>query len=280
MAHFAKINNNNMVTEIIVIDNNDITVNGIESEKAGQEFIANVLGLDGRWVQTSYNGKFRNHYAGIGDFYDEATDKFLALEEKSVWTSQMPTTYVKDETKKTVLVDGFPRSGTVYLSYLLAHAFPETNQFTGYGSFHDLNSISVGKDKADAVFITVRKPIDSLRSLVNFRQVDKNDNDLLFRIALSNLDWMKKIEENKDKIFVVNFEKLTNDFAGTIAFASKAIRNLPTSITEEEIKASMIADNLELNLPNDTTAGELEINNSLVSAILDEATAIYNKIIS
>ena len=71
MAHFAKINNN-IVVEVIVVSNNDAP-----TEEVGQAFIAS-LGLDGEWLQTSYNGNFRGVYAGIGYTYDADLDEFVA----------------------------------------------------------------------------------------------------------------------------------------------------------------------------------------------------------
>lgn len=79
MANFAQINNDNFVTEVIVIANDDCG-GGVfpESEPIGQAFIASI-GLTGTWLQTSYNANFRNIYAGIGDYWDGTN--FVALEE-------------------------------------------------------------------------------------------------------------------------------------------------------------------------------------------------------
>jgi len=71
MAHFAKINNG-IVAQVIVVSNDDAP-----TEAAGQAFIASI-GLDGEWVQTSYNnnpveGASRGKYAGIGDLWDGTT---------------------------------------------------------------------------------------------------------------------------------------------------------------------------------------------------------------
>ena len=77
MAHFAQVDNNNKVVQVIVIDNNDIIINGKESEQAGKDFIANVLKLEGTWLQTSYNNNFRRKFAGIGELYDSKTDTFM-----------------------------------------------------------------------------------------------------------------------------------------------------------------------------------------------------------
>ena len=76
MAHFAKIENN-VVTQVIVISNDDILdSNGNEQESIGIDFINNTLGLDGIWKQTSYNKNIRKNFAGIGSNYDEINDVF------------------------------------------------------------------------------------------------------------------------------------------------------------------------------------------------------------
>jgi hypothetical protein len=77
MAHFAKIENG-YVTRIIVVNNDVLDANGNfpESEPSGQAFIAS-LGIEGEWLQTSYNGNFRGMYAGIGFTYDEDLDAFI-----------------------------------------------------------------------------------------------------------------------------------------------------------------------------------------------------------
>lgn len=78
MAHFAKINSNNIVEEVIVV-NNEVLLdsNGIEQETLGIAFCKELFG--GEWVQTSYNANFRGHYAGIGMTYDAIKDEFVAL---------------------------------------------------------------------------------------------------------------------------------------------------------------------------------------------------------
>ncbi len=81
MAHFAKINENNLVTEVLVINNTDcLDENGQESEAAGIAFCQSIFGQSTRWVQTSYNGNIRGKYAGVGDTYDEQADVFVAPE--------------------------------------------------------------------------------------------------------------------------------------------------------------------------------------------------------
>jgi hypothetical protein len=83
MAHFAQVDENGVVRQVIVVDNNDILDSkGKESEKVGQKFIASI-GLEGTWIQTSYNGnpvngKDRGSYAGIGYSWDGT--KFISPE--------------------------------------------------------------------------------------------------------------------------------------------------------------------------------------------------------
>jgi hypothetical protein len=83
MAHFAKLENN-IVTQVIVVANQDILdENGQESEQKGIDFCSNLLG--GTWIQTSYNGKIRKNYAGVGYTYDEVRNAFIAPKPFASW---------------------------------------------------------------------------------------------------------------------------------------------------------------------------------------------------
>ena len=83
MAHFAKINNGK-VEQVIVVHNNELLVDGVETESKGAEFCANLFG--GEWVQTSYNGNIRKQYAGIGYTYDAVNDVFICPQPYGSWT--------------------------------------------------------------------------------------------------------------------------------------------------------------------------------------------------
>lgn len=77
MAHFAQVDDNNTVCQVIVIANSDCGGGEFPaSEPVGQAFIASI-GLTGTWKQTSYNNNFRGKYAGIGDTYDAELDEFV-----------------------------------------------------------------------------------------------------------------------------------------------------------------------------------------------------------
>ncbi len=77
MAHFAELNSNKVVLRVIVVANEDTSdAYGVEKEYIGAAFCERVLG--GTWKQTSYNGKFRGKFAGIGDVFDEVNNVFVS----------------------------------------------------------------------------------------------------------------------------------------------------------------------------------------------------------
>ena len=79
MAYFAEIDNTNTVLQVIAVNNVDVdNLPFPASEPVGQAFIVS-LGIDGTWLQTSYNANFRNHYAGIGWTYDAAIGEYGAF---------------------------------------------------------------------------------------------------------------------------------------------------------------------------------------------------------
>ena len=86
MAHFAKLDENNVVTQVIVVDNKDITDphTGQEDEILGIAFCKKLLG--GNWKQTSYNNNSRVRYAGIGYSYNAALDAFVPPQPHASWT--------------------------------------------------------------------------------------------------------------------------------------------------------------------------------------------------
>lgn len=100
MAHFAKINSNNIVEQVIVVSNcaldscigethwdyqeeyhkdHDKGIDFPESEALGQAVLAES-GFEGKWLQTSFNGKFRGRFAGVGMTYDADKDEFVSPE--------------------------------------------------------------------------------------------------------------------------------------------------------------------------------------------------------
>lgn len=116
MAHFAEIDENNIVTRVLVVAD--------EEDHRGQEFLATDLGLGGTWKKTSYNTQggvhvnggtpFRKNYAGVGYTYDESRDAFIPEkpypswvlnEETCLWDAPTPMPVVEGKMFEWVEAD-------------------------------------------------------------------------------------------------------------------------------------------------------------------------------
>ena len=89
MAHFAELNNNNKVLQVIVISNDNVDANGGDESAQAETFVATIVpyGTGGvAWKQTSYNNNFRKQYAGIGYSYDSSKDKFILPQPYPSWS--------------------------------------------------------------------------------------------------------------------------------------------------------------------------------------------------
>ena len=87
MAHFAKLDENNVVLEVHCVHNNELLdENGIEQEQNGIDFLVNWSGGYALWKQTSYNGNIRKNYAGIGYTYRADIDAFVPPKPFASWT--------------------------------------------------------------------------------------------------------------------------------------------------------------------------------------------------
>jgi hypothetical protein len=106
MAHFAQLNDENIVTQVIVVANQDTAdKDGVENEAIGAAFCNNLLG--GTWKQTSYHAKIRKNYAGIGYKYDATLDAFIPPQPFASWVLDEATAQWKAP------VD-YPTDGKVY----------------------------------------------------------------------------------------------------------------------------------------------------------------------
>jgi hypothetical protein len=85
MAHFAQLNEHNLVVQVIVVNNTELLdQSGQESEDRGIAFCQSLF-PGTTWKQTSYNGNIRKNYAGIGYTYDSARDAFIAPKPYASW---------------------------------------------------------------------------------------------------------------------------------------------------------------------------------------------------
>lgn len=114
MAHFAQLDENNVVLTVIVVGNDVIRdpETGRESEEIGIQFCKNHINdQNSKWKQTSYNRRIRKHYAGPGYTYNEAIDAFvppkpfeswILNEETAEWVSPLgPAPELTDEQRIT-----------------------------------------------------------------------------------------------------------------------------------------------------------------------------------
>ena len=93
MAHFAKLDENNIVIAVHVVNNDVITIDGVESEKAGVDFLTSLYGHSS-WMQTSYNAatnRFRKNYAAIGYEYNNLLNAFIPPRPYPSWKLNVTT---------------------------------------------------------------------------------------------------------------------------------------------------------------------------------------------
>ncbi len=108
MAHFAQLDDDNVVLQVIVVNNNDCKdAEGNESETAGVAFCKSLLGENTRWKQTSYNANIRKNYAGIGYLYDPIRDAFISPKPFASWLLDEATCQWKPPVEK-------PQDGKIY----------------------------------------------------------------------------------------------------------------------------------------------------------------------
>ena len=100
MAHFAQIDENNKVIQVVVTDNNH--PDGDE----GHQWLVDNLG--GTWIKTSYNGNIRGRFAGVGMTYDAVKDKFIPAkpfpswhwsDEEDAWAPPVPAPQEREDAK-------------------------------------------------------------------------------------------------------------------------------------------------------------------------------------
>ena len=80
MAHFALLDENNIVLRVDVVSNNIC-----QNEAEGVAFLQSLYGNDKVFKQTSYNGNMRKNYAGIGYAYDAVRDAFIPPQPYPSW---------------------------------------------------------------------------------------------------------------------------------------------------------------------------------------------------
>jgi hypothetical protein len=105
MAHFAKLNDNNIVTEVIAVHNNELLDdNNVESESKGIDFCNSII--PGRWVQASFSNSFRSIFPAPGFSYDYEFDVFIPPQPYPSWKLSYTTYLWEAPTPKPEEVEG------------------------------------------------------------------------------------------------------------------------------------------------------------------------------
>lgn len=92
MAHFARLDADNTVVDVVVVDNADtLDADGNEDETVGEAFLQQLLGTTDTFKQTSYNNSFRVRYALIGGKYDATNDCFWTVKKYPSWVANYTT---------------------------------------------------------------------------------------------------------------------------------------------------------------------------------------------
>ena len=116
MAHFAQLDDNNVVIQIIVVSNDDCSdANGTESESIGVAFCQKLLGANTNWKQTSYNGNMRVRYAGIGYSYNASLDAFVPPQPFPSWTLNNTTAAYDPPLTEPTLTEEQITAGSYYV---------------------------------------------------------------------------------------------------------------------------------------------------------------------
>lgn len=94
MAHYARVNQENIVTYVTPIPNEMITdENGVEHEHRALSHLYETIpdSKNDRWIKTSYNNNFRNKFAGRGDTWMENLNAFISPQPYPSWSLNTST---------------------------------------------------------------------------------------------------------------------------------------------------------------------------------------------
>jgi len=278
MAVFACIENN-IVTNTILIDDNDILVNGEISEIAGKEFIAN-LGITGNWMLTS--NEIRNKAASVGDIYNETEDIFV-IDESMTNSFSVPWQGILVPESPSIMFDAAVRSSNQFTTTAINQMFPDAFQRWGYLTQHNPKSFLKGIQNFDLMVTVVRNPIDSIASDI---VVSKSSSDEQVKECFARcLDILKEINKYKNDICILKFEEITNN-PSIIGNEISSRLNYP-ALEYDEQKVYEALDKLpkidyyptpinNSDLLNDAK----NTINTYYSDFLDECNSVYNEVIN
>jgi len=278
MAHYAFLNENNIVTEVIPgVDETEL-IEGISPE----EWYGNFRGQ--KCIRTSYNNNIRERFASPGCFYDEAKDIFLSA-EPIITDFQSPWMGWFKQNNPSIMIDAAPRSANRWLGTVLNKAFPSAFMRWGYQYPHNPKTFEVSKDNFDVIATIIRNPIDSIASSIVFNGLNTND-DILKRIDIL-IEFLNKTELNRESIDIFSFEDVTNNTESIIEYVGIKLNITPINVDIEALRSSLEIEFLEGDIyyvvPSNNAsqieeAKEILLDNVFTSKF-QEANIVYNTLL-
>jgi hypothetical protein len=200
MAHFAQLDDNNQVLQVIVVAD--------EHEATGEQWCHDFAG--GRWKQTSYNSKIRKNYAGIGYTYDEQRDAFMAPKPYPSWT-------LNEDTCRWDAPVPCPASGNYVWEESTQTWIPSAKLFYGnYGADHPVEPV------ANAVNVYGLEPFV-------FKTIYQDDDFSLGLILVNNILITAIAIQNKNADIATRFLEKCNEIQRTVAMPIYAMDSQPNS---------------------------------------------------
>ena len=244
MAHFAELDENNTVKQVIVIHNNELLdENGIESEQKGIDFCVNLFG--GTWIQTSYNNNFRGQFAGIGSTYNQEKDYFISETPPGGddWYFTMGAS------------DFFNRNITEFVGKPNLR-FLEIGSYVGTSAIEQLQNVLTGENST----ITCVDLWEDFNTEAWFDKKTLPFAEKITKVKNNSKVWL---EENQDKLF---------DFIYIDGDHSVAGIESDTRLSWPMLKVGgvMALDDVLLN--DETT----QASNAFVESVKDKSTVIEN----
>ena len=243
MAHFAELDETNIVKQVVVVHNNELLdENGNESEAKGIAFCQSLFG--GKWIQTSYNGNFRGQYAGQEMFYDEEKDFFITQTEPGdVYFSMGASEFFNRNMAEFV--------GKPNLKFL------EIGSYIGTSAIEQVNNVLTG-DGSTIVCL------DNWENAFNSEAwFDKKTLPYVDKITKVKSDSKTWLENNQDQVF---------DFIYIDGEHSAQSIESDTRLSWPLLKVGGVMA-LDDVLLNDETE---QANNAFIESIKDKSTIIEN----
>ena len=280
MAHFAKINEENVVEQVIVVDNKNA-----ETEQQGKDFIASI-GLEGNWLQTSYNHSFRFKFAGVGDVYDPINDRFVSPEVVDEHYL-MSWGGVIRPVNPSILIDAPARSANIWTCAVVHQAFPSAFQRWGFPQPHSPESFTKHARIFDVIVAVLRNPLSVLASQIVTFNPDVTNNRIVNNLIQAYIDMLQSLYDNKNDVTIFTFESVTENPQTMIQVLSNMLNLSPEPYDKdaivEELNTAVASSDGFYSLPidnqNELDSAKALLNQERFADLMEKANDLYQKLL-